>query len=434
MIKQNWEIGDKERVRILSLHEYYTKANYILKEQNETRTESITIPLDLNWGMGKYKITPTQQTAIQGRLREIQNFIVKHKNSNITIQIEAGESRVTNFDTEGGGKKELAQGVLAGYRANNIIEFLKSYFENLVNSQLIPKVPNFPEPIITIGQTPYTKGSGDLKDPSKIQKYKSEQFVRATISLSKNYDCIVGLEITVGYFPRQNSGKHVCDESIFELKMNGVSLGEVNLNNSILDVKQDQIEAKYIKDVERYNKMIEKTNKTFTSLVNNGLDKEKNRDKYVKDAVGEPPVKQELPEQLRIRAQKLGYQSVEQYMVEIKKINDTFKSYGRKSDGANGGSRSQTFVIDGAKAKSIIENAPSDKIVLSIVPLVSKDGKYKIFYHSGSHSDTPWVTIKSRKSEQPLFNGEPNINMQRGSTKETILLETDLCGNPIKKV
>jgi len=88
------------------------------------------------------------------------------------------------------------------------------------------------------------------------------------------------------------------------------------------------------------------------------------------------------------------------------------------------------FVLDGVKAKSIIDNAPSDKIVLSIIPLVSKDGKYKIFYKTGTHADTPWVTIINRKLDKTLYDGEPNIGMKRGSTQETVLLTTDLCGNP----
>jgi hypothetical protein len=31
--------------------------------------------------------------------------------------------------------------------------------------------------------------------------------------------------------------------------------------------------------------------------------------------------------------------------------------------------------------------------------------------------------------EKPLYDGEPNLQLKRGSTKETILLQTDLCGN-----
>jgi len=51
---------------------------------------------------------------------------------------------------------------------------------------------------------------------------------------------------------------------------------------------------------------------------------------------------------------------------------------------------------------------------------------------NGSHAETPWVTIKSKKSDKPLYNQEPNARMKRGSSVETVLLQTDLCGNPIQ--
>lgn len=432
MIKQNWNISDNEKNRIISLHEDYTKNHYLITEQNESRIESITVPLDMNWGMGKYRVTTTQQAEVQKKLNQIQNFIFKHINSDISIQIESGESRVTNFDNEIGGNRELPQGELAKLRANSVIEILKAYFQRLVNGGSVQKMPTFPEPIIKIGDTPYTKGSNDLKDPNKLQKYRSEQFVRAIISLQKNYDCIVGLEITIGYYPGQNSQDHACDEAIFELKMNGISIGEINLNNSTLDTRLEQMDAKYERDLAYHKKRVESLNNAYTKFVNSGSAKEKNRDKYIQDNVGKEPTKPEIPELFNIKAQKLGYETTDKFIQDLKTINDAFKSYGRKSDGKSGGSRSQTFIIDGPKAKSIIDNAPASKIVLTLTPLVTKDGKYKIFYNSGSHSDTPWVTIKSKKSEQPLFNGEPNINMKRGETKETVLLQTDLCGNPLK--
>jgi hypothetical protein len=127
---------------------------------------------------------------------------------------------------------------------------------------------------------------------------------------------------------------------------------------------------------------------------------------------------------------KRGFTNLEEYVNAILQINQSFVKNGRQSDRNYKGLRQQTFILDGAKAKSIIDNAPSDKITLSIVPLVSPDGKYKIFHMAGSHADTPWVRIKSKKSENPLYNQEPNVGMVRGSTKETILLQTDLCGNP----
>jgi hypothetical protein len=185
--------------------------------------------------------------------------------------------------------------------------------------------------------------------------------------------------------------------------------------------------------LEYYQKKLDNVTKSFNKLVTNKQEKENNRDNFIKTYTGQAPIKNENPQWLLNKGEKAGYGTdIEKFKQDLITINNAFKTYGRKSDGKAGGTRSQTFIIDGPQAKSIIDKAPSEKIILTLTPLVTQNGKYKIFYNEGSHSDTPWVTIKSKKQEEPLYNGEPNINMRRGETKETILLQTDLCGNPIK--
>lgn len=372
---------------ILSESQVRNVIDKLLSEQNGIRTEALTVNFDAIWPMGKWKLTTQQSGPIIEKLTQITNFINKNKGSEVTIQIEAGESQVTNKDNEDPSKPDLKPGVLSQRRGESMVNFLSQYFEGLVNKGAIEKMPTIPKPITKIGSTPYKKGTNDLKDKQSL--YQQEQFVRAVISTKKNYECLVGMEITIGYFTGQNSSDHTCDEAIFELRMNGIPLGEVNLNNSLLDTLKTNI-TKTNKNYERYQRMFGAT------------------------------------------AVKNGYENIEQYLESVMSVNKSFTEYGRKSDGQMGGSRSQKFILDGAKAKSIIDNSPSDKIVLSIIPLVSPNGKYKLFYSKGSHADTPWVTIRSKKSQDPLFNGEPNIGMKRGSTKETILLQTDLCGNPIQ--
>jgi hypothetical protein len=405
----------------------------IVLEQNQTKTESTVVPLDVKWDMGKWKMTQNEINSITNKLVDITNFINRHKDSLVTIQIEASESRVTNYDREGGGKTKLESGVLSQRRGTSMVDFLKQYFQGLVNKGAISKMPEIPNPISKIGQTEYT-GANDLNDKSKVEKYKNEQYVNAIISLKKDYDCIVGMEITIGYFPEQNSQKHQCDEAIFELKMNGVSIGEVNLNNGTMDTGLDKMRIRNKKNEEDYNKRLKKSLSDWDLLVKNGQSKdtERAKNKYIETNLGPKPEVVGLPNWITSKSEVLGYgEDYNRFTNDLDTINGSFKNYGRKSDGNVGGARSQTFSINGEIAQSIIKNAPSEKIVLSLTPLVSKNGKYKIFYAQGSHSDTPWVTIKSRKSEQPLFNGEPNINMKRGTTTETVLLQTDLCGNPI---
>lgn len=368
--------------------------DYIINEQNSVKTEALTVDFGAVWPMGKWKLTNEQIAVIAQKSTQITDFITKHKGSKITIQIEAGESQITNKDTEANPPVELAKGELSQKRGESMVDFLKKYFQSLVGKAITQEqMPNIPEPKTIIGTTPYKKGditdpkTGKL-DPKKAQKYQKEQFVRAVVSASKDYECLVGMEITIGYYPGQSKADHTCDEAIFELRMNDVSIGEVNLNNAFLDL---------------LGVNIAKTNPRYESL---------------QRSYG--PL-----------ATRHGYENIEQFFGAVIEVNKAFAGYGRKTDGRSGGSRSQTFILDGEKAKSIIDNSPSDKIVLSIVPLVGPNSKYKMFHAKGSHADTPWVTIKSKKSTRPLFNGEPNIGMKRGSTEKTILLQTDLCGNPI---
>jgi len=72
----------------------------VLLEQNESKKESITVNFGTVWPMGKWKITPQQTTTITDKLVQITNFINQHKGSTVKIQIEAGESKVTNKDNE----------------------------------------------------------------------------------------------------------------------------------------------------------------------------------------------------------------------------------------------------------------------------------------------------------------------------------------------
>jgi hypothetical protein len=407
---------------------------HILSEQNEVRTQSLTVNFDAVWEMGKWKLTAQQTGPISQKLVQITDFINKNRGSAITIQIEAGESQVTNYDREVSGKVPLDPGVLSQRRGDSMVNFLKQYFEDLLSNRAIDKMPIIPPPTTKIGETPYKPKTSDLQNKKEL--YQQEQFVRAIITTKKDYECLVGMEITIGYYPGQSSADHTCDEAIFELRMNGVSLGEVNLNNSRLDVSLGKSEPQYKKQLELYQKRLKNAERIWERDVQDGIIKrptEEKKAQYIADYVGQEPTMSNPPKWLTPLAAKNGYKTIQEFEQAIVKINQSFAAYGRKTDGQQGGARSQTFILNGAKAKSIIDNAPSDKIILSIVPLVSESGKYKLFYQSGSHADTPWVRIKSQKSEQPLFDGEPNIGMRRGSTKETILLQTDLCGNPIKK-
>jgi hypothetical protein len=406
----------------------------VINEQNGVRTESLTIPMGSIWPMGYWKLTPQQTNQLVPKLEQITNFINKNKGSIITIQIEAGESQVTNIDNEDSSKPKLQPGVLSQRRGQEMVKFLYQYFDGLLKKNAIDKMPEIPQPKQIIGTTEYKKGVTNLKDPNVIAAYQKEQFVNAVITTRKDYECLVGMEITIGYFTDKSKKGHRCDEAIFELRMNGVSIGEANLNNfvmdTILDDYHERLKSNYLEEKEV-------AEGSYDEFVANGKIKnpsERNKQKFVEKwcrdrNVADPGNPPEIPEWATKKYYQFGYKTPEEFIEAIKTINNGFSKYGRYSDNKIGGTRSQTFRLTGELAKSIIDRAPSDEIVLSIKPLVGPNSKYKQFYYQGSHSDTPWVTIKSRNfQDKALYDGEPNINMVRGSEKETILLRTDLCG------
>lgn len=352
----------------------------------ETKNNILTVNFGTIWPMGKWKLNEKQTVSINNKIGEINKFIQQNNNSRITIQVESGESQVTNKDMEVNPPVSLETGVLAKRRGEVVTNYLKEYFKKQVGTLITEKqFPIIHEPKIVIGTTPYTKGSNDLKDPDKVKLYQQEQHVRAVISLEQKYECMVGLNVTVGYFSGKNKSKHNCDEAIFLLKMNGVNIGIVNLNNSKIDVE-------------------------YTNWV-----KSKS---------------QEIPMIFKIKAKRKGI-TPEEYTQRLKVTNNKLSKLNRKSDGIEGGTRSQVFNIDENMAKNIVNE--TNRIVLTLTPLIDQNGEYSVFHENGNHTESPWVIIKNSKTNEVYYNGEPNIGFQRGSMSETKLLTLDNCGKPIKK-
>jgi len=179
MIKQNWNIGNEEKVRILNLHESATKNLYLSEQTSvvvgtETKTENRNFPktnLGNKFEFGKYE-SPTVKLAIEQLKPQIEGFIKKSDSSNFTINISAGESQVTNpkgFETKGS---------LALARANSVKKYFEEIFPDLIkNGVLVIKSPTSVDEV-KIGETPYGgPGSGDFKKPEKKVLYDQEQFV-----------------------------------------------------------------------------------------------------------------------------------------------------------------------------------------------------------------------------------------------------------------
>ena len=66
---------------ILSESQVKNVIDKILTEQNEIRTEALTVNFDAVWSMGKWKLTSQQSGPIVQKLIQITEFINKNKGS-----------------------------------------------------------------------------------------------------------------------------------------------------------------------------------------------------------------------------------------------------------------------------------------------------------------------------------------------------------------
>ena len=248
MIKQNWNIETEEVKRILMMHENATKNLYLINEQQKvkvgekTTTTGKEISLDKkSFPSGLYSIEKLGEGKkdLDTKLQEIATFAKANDGTQVNIQIEVGESKVTNFDNE--LKKPLAQGALAQLRGEKLQQYLTNYFQGLVESGYLTTMPNIPpaQTNVQLGTQKYDYVKG--KDDPKDVKYLEDQYVKFKISLSATktedvYDCLVNLVIDVSYYDTRDKrfpcrGGHNCNNAEFGVYLDSILLGIANLNN-----------------------------------------------------------------------------------------------------------------------------------------------------------------------------------------------------------
>jgi hypothetical protein len=451
-----------------------------------TKTE--TVDFKSVWDSGMYRITPKQIQNLNNQMSVIRTFLRLNPQTKLTIQVEAGESRVTNYDNER-GRIKVKPGYLSNMRGESLVGYLNSFFKNLKNEGISFTYPSIPKPKTIIGSTSYSQANGDNpKDP----RYKEEQFVRLKITASSQSECLIGLEVLIGYI---GTTVHKCDEALFELKMNGVSLGIANLNNGKYDVNgftKDLVLSDPMLEVKKkikehndkmYSKMVGAERRKFSKW--RGSNPGTSYKEYVFDGkgigdltdIGDVPSYRTYVQQFykknnplkvtyndetiftremlnKIIEDRKGFSTIPKYEMSTYKRavgkpfkfdkdqkNKSVKALhqklttlpGRTSDKKIGGKRTQTFTIDTAKAKEIFNQGKvkDNKIILSMKPLVSRSGPYSHYYGNGSHSDVPFVRITKDGESKHKYKGYPSVSVTRGSLKEVTLLQTDLCGNPI---
>jgi hypothetical protein len=232
-----------------------------IKVGEKTTTSEKTFALDnKTYPAGIYsteKLAQANRTALDAKLQEIANFCAQNKASVVEIQIEVGESAVTNYDrekfpstgnatTDYTDEKKLPAGKLAELRGQKLQEYLTKYFAGLVTSKVLTNAPQIPPFKTNAGKQKHTYTKG--KDNPSDAKYLEDQYIKFTVKVLTTktediieerpiFDCLVNLTIDVSYFKTKDSnfpcrGNHTCDKAKFDLYLNSTKLGTANLNNA----------------------------------------------------------------------------------------------------------------------------------------------------------------------------------------------------------
>jgi hypothetical protein len=226
-------INEEEKVAILSLYGLMTE------QANSSAVQSTSGPDEMNltgksfFDNGKWKnMSPKGKQELDNQLSEASKFLAAKKGRVVYIKIKSGESQVTNSDNEVTPHVQVEPGYLSEKRAATMKAYLTKYFESLKGQGIISQMPIFEAPESIIGTTSYTKGVDNPND----SKYEPERYVNVELKLQSPEKCVVGLTVEVMYNDTETGGfpcrgGHKCDEAKFAVKLNGVKIGEANLNN-----------------------------------------------------------------------------------------------------------------------------------------------------------------------------------------------------------
>ena len=218
-----------ERINQLSNYE----VGVLLSEQDVVNDKEMVIKGESFFGDGKWKnLSKEGLNHLFNELKKMRTFIINNKSGVVYIKIIAGESQVTNYDSEVTPKIPVEPRYLSLHRADTVKKVLTKWFKDRKDEGLINEVPIFEAPEVVIGNNSYVKGVDNPDD----KKYVPERFVKVEVKIKSPYECIVGLTVEVMYnktydpkFPCR--GGHTCNEAKFQVNLNGVSIGIADLNN-----------------------------------------------------------------------------------------------------------------------------------------------------------------------------------------------------------
>ena len=199
----------------------------------EASDGSYVIDFSATFQSGRWKETSIKNLPqLQQDLVGAKEWMSKNKGKVVFVQIEASESKVPNRDTELANKPFLAEYELSNRRAVTINNYLSKVFDGWLNQKLIPSKPVFEFPTPVIGGPEWDPKLGDTNPV-----YTEHQYVRVRLKLQPPETCLTGLRIDINYYKTPNSkfpcrGGHSCDQALFDVNFNGVTIGVANLNNA----------------------------------------------------------------------------------------------------------------------------------------------------------------------------------------------------------
>lgn len=183
MIRQTWNLGDDEKLRILNLHESATKNLYLFEQTSvvvgtETKIENKKFPktnLGDKFEFGKFE-SETVKKLLSDLKPKIEDFIKNSDSSKFIVNLDAGESQVTN------PKGFEQKGSLALARANSVKKYFEELFPELIKKGTL--VINTPKDVseVKIGKTPYNKAQSQTFKTRYGKEYSEEQFVNFDIT------------------------------------------------------------------------------------------------------------------------------------------------------------------------------------------------------------------------------------------------------------
>ena len=182
-------------------------------------------------------------SLLQPIIDEAKTFLTSNKGYIPRVIINAGESIIPNYDSEGGtGKKPI--GWLSEQRKNKISEYIKSQFREFVNKKIISKDPDI---LLYFDEAKtLTEPSGGWNDYQKWRKsteqektsnpknveyvnlkkgYDNDQFTKINFTIVPDLganQCLFNVRLGIHY--DDLSIGHKCNNARFKILANGVPL------------------------------------------------------------------------------------------------------------------------------------------------------------------------------------------------------------------